>query len=1206
MNEEDALLASLQATRQEQDVYEDKVIRDATHQLAPTLTGREFPDLSTLVHTSSRSSSKHHGADLPQLHKVLSTVRKAQHEQLSGDGDNSNDSDLLHLKEQMLLHYMQSVAHVPKEDLPIRRNEEQWLERRKEIEKQQREPPKESTTAPSNKNQRRVSFETDGKLTPTLQPQRKRVSIMKRKQQEPAFQSDNQQATVKPSPKESKERLDELKRLRKDRLRRKKLRRRAWQDDSSVSSSEDEFGVDRRSKKRAASEPEVEPTPQHPADAVEEQEEEKKMEVNDTVFEAIDEAAAGRPQSMMCPLCQQQVEYSSEVAKDEILSQHMALCQEQQPQTRRSSRLRTRTSGFAPIAQNNDDDDDDDYEVEQVIEQPPIHSKKRKRKSTAGRAPAATPKTSPALDDLEEWVYEDRVDDWIENGLERMREMSELDGSLPGAEDYGDGLVIPAWVNDRLFGYQREGLRVMWEWHKQEAGGCLGDEMGLGKTVSISSLLGSMIACRKVHSVLLIVPATMLNHWLTELSVWAPGLRRILIHPSGEVDGISRTMTTKLLRSLDKWVRKCRANRVYECIDEDDRATLPPHSFCGTGYAIITTYESVRRNPDPYIGHDFSYVVLDEAQKIRNPDADITVACKRLRTPHRIAMSGTPIMNDLKELWSLFDFVFPNRLGTLPAFESEFADPIRKGGYSNASPMQVQLAYRCALTLKELIEPFLLRRLKKEVKEVSRMPSKTEHVLFCRLSSQQRNLYEAFLRSDAVAKVVQGSSNLLGAITMLRKICNHPDLVCEPGGNSVDKFIKNGFVDKVTSDTDDEEDYEEEIFEEETLAERSGKLEVLSKILPLWKREGHRVLLFCQWKKMLNIVQRFMMLKGWKFARLDGNTNVAARQRLVDTFNSDESYFAMLCTTRTGGVGLNLTGASRVCLYSPDWNPQIDAQARERAWRFGQKKEVTVYRLITAGTVEEKIYQRQIFKTALSNKVLQDPRQRRLFSQKDLRDLFTLKHDTGSIRNGADGVTETAEMTKGDGVVDVDDPGSGKDETLKDVMKSRGLAGVFDHDFVESSGTAKSATAREMEEQAKKVAKEAVKALQKSVASERRFTSNLSATQTGSMRFGAPSGFGRAQGIGATSSGSTGLLTSLKQREASAKLAGTDGPEAMENLSQYTDLLGRIKTFVRRQRPTTEAIMQHFSDVPTQDVAIFRRLLKSVAKLQNGRWCTKE
>ena len=167
---------------------------------------------------------------------------------------------------------------------------------------------------------------------------------------------------------------------------------------------------------------------------------------------------------------------------------------------------------------------------------------------------------------------------------------------------------------------------------------------------------------------------------------------------------------------------------------------------------------------------------------------------------------------------------------------------------------------------------------------------------------------------------------------------------------------------------------------------------------------------------MLSIIEQFTIQQGWKYCRLDGNTNIASRQKLVDKFNEDASYFCMLMTTRTGGVGLNITGANRVLLYDPDWNPQTDAQARERSYRFGQKRDVTVYRLITAGTIEEKIYQRQIFKTALTNSVLQDPKQRRLFSQKDLKDLLTLKPDTNEV-------TETGTITKGGGVVEMNTSG---------------------------------------------------------------------------------------------------------------------------------------------------------------------------------------
>jgi len=597
-------------------------------------------------------------------------------------------------------------------------------------------------------------------------------------------------------------------------------------------------------------------------------------------------------------------------------------------------------------------------------------------------------------------------------------------------------------------------------------------------------------------------------------------------------------------------------------------------------------------------------------------------------------------MNDLRELWSLFDFVFPGRLGTLPAFENEFAEPIKRGGYSNASPMQVQLAYRCALVLRDLINPYLLRRLKKDIKEVNRMPGKKEQVLFCRLSKRQRIMYESFLQSDQVKQVMRGSTQMLGAITMLRKICNHPDLVCPPDSSSLDSFIQKGSFNEADlaqdySDDEDSMDGDEEV---DSLTDRSGKLEVLAKILPLWKSQGHRVLIFCQWKKMLNIIQRFTEMQGWKFGRLDGNTNVAARQRLVDNFNADDSYYGMLMTTRTGGVGLNLTGADRVILYDPDWNPQTDAQARERAWRFGQEREVTIYRLIAAGTVEEKIYQRQIFKTALSNRVLQDPRQRRLFSQKDLRDLFTLKVDGGSVSAGSEGITETGHLTKGEGYVDPDheeesnsgngEGGNDDGETMQSVLRSKGLAGVFDHDLVESNTPSQKASIREMEENAAKVARAAVSALKQSVSGHQAFTP----TWTGSDetqrqndgRFGEnlargmartvvdrnTAGFGAVvstNAVGSSPGGSTGLLASIRQRnEAIAAEGKSTGVVSKNSTKEYTALLHRIRDFVHRRIPTTDEILEEFSSVKNYDAAVFRRLLKSVASVRDGRWRLKQ
>ncbi|KAL7495615.1 hypothetical protein ACHAWT_005016 [Skeletonema menzelii] len=913
-----------------------------------------------------------------------------------------------------------------------------------------------------------------------------------------------------------------------------------------------------------------------------------------------------------CPICETILIFNNDKeggdeggddTPDAFLSRHIAECQ--QSNGGRGRRTRTSRRKKKRVVDYTDDDvDDDTMDIDEVGAFVPMKkesadcnsqldddnesSKKNESKKESVYNPTS-------IDDMDEFDYEDRTEYWAKYGLKQVNIMAEQDSTEipPGAEVYDGGLEIPAWVNNRLFPYQRIGLRWMWELHCQGAGGCVGDEMGLGKTVQVCSFLGAMAANRFIDSVLIVAPATMLAHWLSELSVWAPGLRRIMMHRSGETDGASRVVSKGMLRSMQKWLKSARSDRVNEAIDDDDYNEKGADAFCGTGYVIVTTYESIRRSPDEWVNHNWSYVVLDEGQKIRNPDADVTLACKRLRTPHRLLLSGTPIQNDLRELWSLFDFIFPGRLGTLPAFEAEFAVPIKRGGYSNASPMQVQLAYRCSLVLRDLINPYLLRRQKKDVKEVNRMPGKTEQVLFCRLSPKQRRMYEEFLRSDEVMGVMRGSANLLGAVTTLRKICNHASLVANADGSMHPSLNDD-------SSSSDEEFYEED----DAIADQSGKLQVLSKILPLWKQQGHKVIIFTQWRKMLDIIERFSNMQGWNYARMDGNTNVAARQRLVDKFNNDESYFCMLMTTKTGGVGLNITGANRVLLYDPDWNPQTDAQARERAWRFGQKRDVTVYRLITAGTIEEKIYQRQIFKTALSNQVLQDPKQRRLFSQKDLKDLFTLKADTKDI-------TETGEITRGKGVVDVDTAAAseGNDEdqpqkktTLEVVMKSRGLCGVFDHDFVENSSTKKkSISEKEMEHDAKKTALKAVVSLQESSKNLDRFTP----TWTGSDETRQPAAVG---GQATKMTSSSALLANLQQKR--MKIASSSQKETDEvdvGSKKQSELLLRLQKYLRRKAsngggPTTRELLKEFKDVPDSDAAVFRKMLKSIAVIKNGQW----
>jgi len=276
--------------------------------------------------------------------------------------------------------------------------------------------------------------------------------------------------------------------------------------------------------------------------------------------------------------------------------------------------------------------------------------------------------------------------------------------------------------------------------------------------------------------------------------------------------------------------------------------------------------------------------------------------------------------------------------------------------------LQVMTAEKCAEALKETIGEYLLQRLKVDV--ASDLPEKTEQVLFCKLTDGQRKAYETFLKSDEVSAILNRRRQSLYGIDILRKICNHPDLLDKSLG------AKEGY------------DFGN--------PKMSAKLQLAKDLLQsVMIPNGHKTLLFSQGKLMLNIIEKCMRECKISYVRMDGETPVDRRQPMIDRFNNDPEISVFLMTTRTGGLGTNLTGADRIIIFDPDWNPSTDLQARERAWRLGQNKPVKIYRLMTEGTIEEKIYHRQIFKQFMTNKVLKDPKQRSSYDLSDLYDLFT-------------------------------------------------------------------------------------------------------------------------------------------------------------------------------------------------------------------------
>lgn len=600
--------------------------------------------------------------------------------------------------------------------------------------------------------------------------------------------------------------------------------------------------------------------------------------------------------------------------------------------------------------------------------------------------PEITSRPGETRDDGDELYYQRRLRRWI-----KQRSSGRLNDPQPDVPEWlkahpsisdaklNDEFKVPGDIFSLLFNYQRTCVQWLYELFQQKCGGIIGDEMGLGKTIQVIAFLAGLHHSNLLEGpVLVVCPATVMKQWCSELHHWWPPLRTIILHSIGS--GMSNKKKIDE-GDLEELIMSSDPTQIsYE--DFKNSAKIKSHlestsnlqslvdKVVTDGHVVITTYVGLRVHRDILLNVDWGYAILDEGHKIRNPDADISLTCKKLKTHNRIILSGTPIQNNLNELWSLFDFIFPGKLGTLPVFQQQFVQPISTGGYANATNVQVQTGYKCAVALRDLISPYLLRRVKADV--AKDLPEKKEMVLFCKLTQFQRRKYLEFLHSKELDQIKTGKRQVLFGIDILRKICNHPDLL-----DREEKRHQAAYGDP----------------------KRSGKMQVVKQLLLLWKRQHHKALLFTQSRQMLDILEEFISFKddslsNIKFLRMDGTTNISVRQSLVDEFNNGD-YDVFLLTTRVGGLGVNLTGANRIIIFDPDWNPSTDMQARERAWRIGQKREVSIYRLMVAGSIEEKIYHRQIFKQFLTNKILSDPKQKRFFKVNELHDLFSLGGEDG-------------------------------------------------------------------------------------------------------------------------------------------------------------------------------------------------------------------
>lgn len=470
-------------------------------------------------------------------------------------------------------------------------------------------------------------------------------------------------------------------------------------------------------------------------------------------------------------------------------------------------------------------------------------------------------------------------------------------------------IIKPKGLNANLRDYQHYGLTWLQFLRTSRFNGILADDMGLGKTVqTLSHLQYEKEQGRLKHATLIVAPTSLVGNWMAEAKKFTPELTVLVYHGS---------------------------ERHQDNFDDFD--------------LVISTYGLIHRDKEKFINYSFYYLILDEAQFIKNARTKTTQIIQQLKASHRLCLTGTPLENHLGELWSLFHFLTPGLLGDAKQFRLWFRTPIEK--YADTDRREI---------LAKRVKPFMLRRTKNQV--ASELPPKTEMIRNIEIVGPQRDLYEAIRMSmekkvrDAIAKQGLGKSHilLLDALLKLRQICCDPRLLSLP-----EATIAHG---------------------------TSSKLEALMELLENLVEEGRRVLVFSQFTSMLKLIEDELVAKNYEYLKLTGQTQ--NRQALVDQFQEGKTPI-FLISLKAGGTGLNLTRADTVIHYDPWWNPAVEDQATDRTHRIGQENPVFVYKLITAGTVEEAILGMQERKRQLVDGILSaDSSKTMALSEEDLEQFF--------------------------------------------------------------------------------------------------------------------------------------------------------------------------------------------------------------------------
>ncbi|KAK9470148.1 SNF2 family N-terminal domain-containing protein [Dipodascopsis tothii] len=510
----------------------------------------------------------------------------------------------------------------------------------------------------------------------------------------------------------------------------------------------------------------------------------------------------------------------------------------------------------------------------------------------------------------------------------------------------------PSFIQGQMRDYQIHGLNWLISLHENGISGILADEMGLGKTLQTISFLGYLRYNRNITGPhIVIVPKSTLDNWAREFAKWTPDVSVLVLQ--GQKDARAALINDELL--------------------------------VGNFDVCITSYEMVIREKAHLKKFAWEYIIVDEAHRIKNEDSMLSQIIRIFNSRNRLLITGTPLQNNLHELWALLNFLLPDVFSDSQVFDEWF-----ESQNSDQDTVVQQL--------HKVLRPFLLRRVKADV-EKSLLPKKEVNV-YIGMSEMQVKWYQKILEKDIDAVNGAGGkreskTRLLNIVMQLRKCCNHPYLFegAEPGP-------------PYTTD--------------EHLVQNAGKMIMLDRLLKRFKAQGSRVLIFSQMSRLLDILEDYCMFREYEYCRIDGSTAHEDRIQAIDEYNKPGSEkFVFLLTTRAGGLGINLTTADIVVLYDSDWNPQADLQAMDRAHRIGQKKQVMVFRFVTENAIEEKVLERAAQKLRLDQLVIQQGRaqqQNKGAASKD--ELLTM------IQHGAEAVFQNA---KG-GTITTDDD---IDEILK-------------------------------------------------------------------------------------------------------------------------------------------------------------------------------